>query len=131
MSGQTEATRQSDYITPPRKGSISVVAVTSTSSATTMATYGQTAWGDGTANGPSYGSHYWSFQADGGDVYIAFDDLTLTVDNTATGALAATACIKIPVNTTLQVKLNPATDVFIAVKTASGTATLRIWQSSP
>jgi hypothetical protein len=53
MSGQTEATRQSDYIVPPRKSSISVIAVTSTSAATTMATYGQTAL----TSGVNYGSH--------------------------------------------------------------------------
>jgi hypothetical protein len=129
MSGQTEATRQSDYITPPRKGGISVVAVTSTSAATTMATYGQVTYTAGTTI--SYGSHYWNFQADGNDVYIAFSNATLTVDDTATGALAATLCAKIPNGTTLQVKLSPATDVYIGVKTASGTANLRIWQSSP
>lgn len=127
--GQTEATRQSDYIVPPRKALVSVVSVTSTSAATTMATYGQTAYTAGST--VSYGSHYWNFQADGADVYIAFDTATLTVDDTATGALAATTCAKIPRDTTLQVKLNPANDVYVAYKTASGTAKLRIWQSSP
>jgi hypothetical protein len=127
MSGQTEATRQSDYIVPPRKSSISVIAVTSTSAATTMATYGQTAL----TSGVNYGSHYWNFQADGNDVYVAFSTATLTIDDTATGALAATLCAKIPSGTTLQCKLNPATDIYIAVKTASGTANLRVWPSSP
>ena len=125
--GQSECTRQSDYILPPRKGAISVVAVTSTSAASTMATYGQTAL----TSGVNYGSHYWSFQADGTDVYIAFSTATLTVDDTATGALAATLCAKIPNGTTLQVKLNPATDIYLACKTATGTANLRIWPSSP
>lgn len=128
MSGQTEATRQSDYITPPRRGAISVIAVTSTTAPYAMSVYGQTAYSGGAV---SYGSHYWNFQADGNPIYIQFHTATTTVDDTAASALGATACAKIPDGATLQVKLNPATDVYFAVKTASGTATLRMWQSSP
>lgn len=125
--GQTLATRLSDYILPPRKGLLSAIAVTSTSAPYEMATYGQTAY----ASGANYEPHYWNFQADGNDVYIAFSTATLTVDNTAAGALAATICAKIPNGTTLQCMLNPASDIWFAIKTASGTATLRIWRSSP
>ena len=99
--------------------------------------------------------HYVTLQADGGDVYIAFGATTASLSAVATTAVTTIAnnalatsntgngVVKIPSGTERAFKLplgsNPSTTPwgassparYLAFLTASGTATLRIWQSSP
>jgi hypothetical protein len=100
--------------------------------------------------------HYITLQADGGDIYVAFGDTTghlAAVSTTAVSTVAsnnlsakstANGVAKIFSGTQQQFKLpigsNPAGTTawasssparFMAVLTASGTNTLRMWQSSP
>jgi hypothetical protein len=114
-----EATRQSDWITPPRKNNTWVLSVSNVSAATDLSAL--------TAL-----TGYLSAQADGADVYFAFGaDNTVTVDDTTTGTPATGGAPKIPANGVFNFKPVPSLDKFIAVKTASGSAKIRIWPSSP
>lgn len=100
--------------------------------------------------------HYITLQADGGDVYIAFGDtvghlssianvtqVSTVTNNALVTSSTANAVVKIPIGTQQNFKLpvgsSPAQGVwgnsspsrFLCFLTATGTATLRMWQSSP
>jgi hypothetical protein len=79
-------------------------------------------------------SRYLTLQADGGDVYFALVDTNAQTLNPATedGTLNTAHCIKICDGDRLDV-LVPSHDThwqYLAFRTASGTATLRLWPSS-
>jgi hypothetical protein len=142
MSGQTEATRQSDFITPPRAGQIAAIAVTSTAGSQDLRLCGQQTVSMANANQqaaqatPGLPGHYATFEADGGDIYVLFGPTLASVTGgnvpviATTGVNAAGACFKIPSGQNIQCKLEVTTDLFIGFIT-SATATLRIAQSSP
>lgn len=115
-----EAENQANYILPPVAANISVVATSTASAATAI---------------PSYlRGRYVSFLADGTDVYLAFGIVSTTIDETATGAGAATLCIKLPSDQEKCFKITGALDTTIThfiLKAASGTPKVRIWASSP
>lgn len=101
-----------------RKENIVVLAVTTSSVSTDMAVTAQM--------GTDADSYYWSFQADGGDVYIAFAEATgETVDETAT--TGNTRCAKI--NNGERVDWLLGKEKFIVVK-GSVACNLRIHRSS-
>ena len=164
--GQTEATRQSDWLLPAcvdASGNPNCVAVSVTTSAAALdLTTRPVPPGFYDAHiaavEPNPLGHYVNFQAQGGDVYLIFGPTfasvtagnvpvpgtTNTVSN-STGAvtMAKGVCIWVPQGQTLGAKLpvgNEATPNqygkaspfrFVAYVTATGTATLRVWQSSP
>ena len=138
---QTEATRQSDWILPPRAGKMAVLSATSTPVSIDLRTIGTTTDTFASADGNHpYGpvGHYVSLYADGGDVYVNFGSTSGSVtganvpDPTVTGVNAAKGCWKILKDTALQVKLAVGQDLYCGYACASGvTATLRIVQSSP
>lgn len=116
--GQTGATRASDNVRPPVAGEVACFAVTSSSARQTV----PVAWR----------WRYVTIQADGANVYLVFGDASVTASDTATSG--ATQSVLIPNGGALECYLPGSGDagtVAFAYKTASGTATLRCWPSSP
>lgn len=164
--GQTEATRQSDWLLPAvvdASGnpnciafsvSTSVVAVDLTTIPLPTGVYDTHI----AAATPNPLGRYINFQAQSGDVYLLFGPsfasvtgsnapaaATVNAVSGTTGAvtMAKQVCIWVPQGQTLGVKLPTGTVGapnaygkvsqyrFVAAVTATSTATLRVWQSSP
>lgn len=121
---------------PPRKSAVIALGVDTTARAydiTGLALGGYTPPGSNTA--PKWTSVY--LQADGGAVYVVFDSTnTVTLDDTAkiaaggTMAFANTYGALIPSGASVKVRINRKDDKYLHIKTASGTAVLRMWASS-
>ncbi|HEY6783598.1 MAG TPA: hypothetical protein VI159_01530 [Gemmatimonadales bacterium] len=136
---QIEATRQADFITPPRAGQITALAVTTVAASASLLTMGNQTANQANANTLNIGlpGHYITLYADGGDVYILFgpDQASVSSGNapspTATGANATGACFVIPTGVAMNVRPESNVDQWIGYVTKTGTATLRIAQTSP
>ena len=138
--GQTEATRQGDWLTPPRAGQISVYSVTSTTASQDLRLCGQQTpnISSPTQQVPGLPGHYVALQADGGDVYIITGPTAASVtganapSSTAAGTNATGGCVKIPSGFTAQFKPSVTLDWFLGYVTSAGnTATIRIFQVGP
>lgn len=165
MSGQTEATRQSDYITPAcaraadSKSNQYALAATVTPVTIDMASLLglPVDWGNTVAvDSPNPLGHYVNLTAEGGDVYVLFGPTTASVEganvpnpatvNTVTTRVPAAAVgvpDYIPSGQTIPVKLpvgptgvsngskgSASPCRYMAFVTKTGTATLRVRQSS-
>lgn len=119
--GQFAPTRAADNIRPPVSGEVTAYAVTSTSTRLTVPTL--------------WRGRYVTLQAESANVYVLFGDGTVVADETAKDATnAARQCVLISSGGSIEVFVpnsGDATVVSMAYKTASGTATLRAWPSSP
>jgi len=116
--GIEEATRQADWITPPKRDAPWVIASSASNTTSNITVLAAT-------------NTYFAVQADGAAIYVAFGDSGVQVDETVTGTPAVKGCAKIPDGGVLNVKLAAGLHNFVAHKTASGSAKLRIWQSGP
>jgi len=115
----SEAERQAAWILPPVKNSVAVIAVTATAATTDISSL-------------TSGSTYLAIQADGAAVYVAIGvDNTVDVDETAVGVPATKGCAKIPDGAVLNIKPMASLHKFIAAKTSSGSAKLRVWVTGP
>jgi hypothetical protein len=135
--GESRATVQSNFITPPRAAQCAALAVTTTAANQDLRLIGLQTPDITTSNpGPVVGlpGHFARFFADGGDVYLLFSPAALAGGNVpasaTTGVNAAGVCAKIASGTFEDFKLEMGVDNFVNYVTASGTATLRIFQSS-
>lgn len=166
LMGQTEATRQSDFLIPANvdaNGNPNCVSVAVTTSAgaldiTTIPLPTGVYDPHIAAVTPNPLGRYINFQAQGGDVYLIFGPTFASVtsgnkpvpgtNNTVNGSTGAVTmakgvCIWVPQGQTLGCKLPQGnTSVpnqygvlsyfrFVAYVTATGSAVLRVWQSSP
>src|SRR5687767_4250294 len=81
---------------------------------------------------PEFYGRYVDLQADGGKIYIVFDDdSTHSINEATTGTTIATGTTEaipwaIPDGTTISVRLEKTTHRYLHHKAASGTPTLRI-----
>ena len=120
----------------PLKGSVTAIAVTTTATSYDLQQSVTPALGpnSGRANKRFYGSRFVRLHADGGAVYYLLADVaaaSLTIDNTATGTAPANAhCAKIESGAYVDIWI-PEDIRYLHHKTASGTATLRIYPASP
>ena len=119
--GQFAPTRAADNIRPPVSGEVTAYAVTSTSTRLTVPTL--------------WRGRYVTLQAESANVYVLFGDGTVVADETAKDATnAARQCVLIQNGGSIEVFVPNSGDttiVSMAYKTATGTATLRAWPSSP
>lgn len=134
------ATSQSDNWVPARRGEIWSQAVDTTARAyqISLMPFG----GKPITNTKQVDHIYLDLHADGGDVYYYFDSASSTaLDDTASNAVgvAVTATTmsgsaafgaRIPSGGTISVRIERSLDHWLTIKTASGTATLRVNASS-
>jgi hypothetical protein len=114
MNGSPEATRQNLNPIPPRVGNILVLSATTVSA---------------TQDCTVFAGMFVEVHAEGGDVYINFASTnTNTADATITTGNNRTS--RIPKDNSKRIRLHKGTDIFMAYVTKSGTATVRIEQSS-
>jgi hypothetical protein len=131
----TIAQEQAADTSPPRKGAVLALTIDSTARAydLTALDLGGFAFSVGRRN-----EVFLTLFADGGDVYYYFaSDNTATVDDTAVVAAGGTLAyangyaMKLPSGAAHSVRINRATDKYLQVKTSAGSATLRLFASSP
>jgi hypothetical protein len=147
MTAQSKQTQQADFIVAPVAGQVSAYQASVTAAAIDIGTCGPAALVPNTgatatnSQNPGGVDRYVTLVADGGAVYVLFGASAAAVsganapDPTATGAAAAGtnkvgACIPIPSGGLMNVLIRAA-ERFVGYVTASGTATLRVWVSSP
>lgn len=131
MNG-TEIERQDAHVTPPRAGTTPGKHVTCIATSTTSATHDMQAFTE------LYG-RFLDIKADGGKIYVAFDDdstgsISPATPGGATGiASGTTEAVGWPIadGETLPVVLDPLVDKYMHVVAATGTPQLRIRGSSP
>jgi hypothetical protein len=114
------------YVTPPMAGAVVgeniTVLATSTASASTDL---------GPTTNPGLFNRFVDVVADGGKIYVVFDnDSTHAIDETTTGTTEAT-CWPLADGVPQSFVLDPTRHRYIHYKAASGTPTLRIRPSSP
>lgn len=133
--GQSEATRQSDFIIAPVSGQISVFTTGAAASQDLRLCGLQASANDSQPNPVGLIGKFASFQADGVDVYVKFGPTAASVTTgnapvpSAVGVNAAGGCFKIPDGAVLAAKLRPGVDLFIGYMSGSA-GQLRIVQSS-
>lgn len=126
----TEAERQAANVTPPMASATPAEGVTALATSTTSATFDLDSY-------PEFFGRYVDLKADGGKIYVVFDnDSTGSINESTTGASISAAtteatCWPITDGETLSVRLEKTTHRYLHVKAASGTPTLRIRTSSP
>lgn len=128
------AEHQAANILPPRRGAVLAIAVDTTARA-----YDITTIDLGDVYKAAHGDEvYLTLQADGAKVYYHFKETTggTGLDNTAAVAAGGTIAFAdtygafVGDGERVQERITRNLDKFLVVKTASGTATLRIWASS-
>ena len=138
MGGQTEATRQADFIFPPLAGYCYASALSAaTAISLDLSTIGPQAGTSSPAGGGAVQApgglvgHYGHFFADGSaNVYAVFGSTQASVTGgnapvtASTGANVAGVCFPLPSNTVAPFKITPATRWAGFIST--GTPTLRI-----
>lgn len=123
MSGESE--RQAATISPPQASTTPATGNTAIATSTSSATIDLGSY-------PQFFGRYVALQADGGKIYVTFDDdSTGSIDETVTGATVAAGTTEavpwaIPDGTTLNVRLERTTHRYLHTKAAAGTPTLRI-----
>lgn len=141
MSGESQQTRQLNFVGPPRAGLISTFAVTTTAGVIDLSKLDNQTKNLGQPKTMTVGANgtYVSFFADGGDVYINVGETNASVSGanaplpTATAGInIAQGCWKIPSGTTFRIICvsGDHPDQFVGYVTATSTATLRVYRSS-
>jgi hypothetical protein len=138
MSGQTEATRQADFIYPPLAGYCYAVVTSSTAASVDLATIGpQVATNPSPIGGVTQQpgglvGHYAHFFVDGSaSVYAVFGSTSASVTGanvpvtSSTGTNLAGVCFPIPAGVIAPFKITPATRYMGFIST-SAAPTLRI-----
>jgi hypothetical protein len=132
----TAAEEQAANVQPPRRGAVLAISVDTTARPYDLSSLDL---GGITPEADHKRRHetWVTLQADGGDVYYYFSSATASnLDNTAavaaggTPAYATTHGAKIKQDDRHEVRIDRSRDVFLIVKTSTGTATLRFWASS-
>jgi hypothetical protein len=116
----TAPSRQASNILPPTSGSVIVAAVTSTGASTNL-------------DSASWYNLYITVQAETADVYILFAATSVVAEalsDVATGS-GATVCAVVPAGTEKNFRVQRGIHKYIGYKTATGSATLRMFKSSP
>lgn len=125
-----EADRQAQNISPPMASATPAVGVTAIATSTASATVDFNDY-------PAFFGRYVALQADGGKIYVVFDDdATGSINEATTGSTLATGTTEaipwpIPDGTTLNVRIERTTHRYLHIKAASGTPTLRIRTTTP
>lgn len=128
MSGEAE--RQSANVSPPQASATPATGTTALATSTASATIDLNDY-------PAFFGRYVALQADGGKIYVAFDDdSTGSINETTTGATIAAGTTEaipwaIPDGTTLNVRLERTTHRYLHTKAATGTPTLRLRTTTP
>lgn len=138
MSSFPVASSLADFVTCPLSGASAVLAVTTTAANQDLRLVGNQTINTAAQKTETSGlaGHYVTLIADGGDVYVAFGVSSAAVSGAnapapaTTGVNAVGNCYKIPKDQTLNVIPRPGVDNFVAYVTSTGTATLRLFQSS-
>lgn len=128
MSGEAE--RQAQNVTPPMASATPATGVTALATSTASATFDLGSY-------PAFFGRFVALQADGGKIYVVFDDdSTGSINEATTGASIAAGTTEaipwaIPDGATLNVRLERTTHRYMHVKAASGTPTLRMRTTTP
>lgn len=131
----TIAEEQAATVQPPRKNEVFALSIDSTARSYSL---GSLSFGGVVAEQDSHRrlETWLTLQADGGDVFYSLSTAAQTIDDTAAiavgAAISATAthCAKIAADDRHEFRIDRSRDVFLNVKTASGTGILRFWVSS-
>lgn len=119
--------RHAAIVTPPREGSVRVLACTTSTAVVQLETDAMfTKDGVSRAAGPTIVR----FHAQGGDIFVLFG-----LDNAVVSDPAAVAgddrCDRIPADQERDYLINPKVDKFFSARTSTGTATLRYRIAGP
>lgn len=126
----TEAERQANNVTPPQASATPAVGTTAIATSTSSASIDFNSY-------PQFYGRWVALQADGGKIYVTFDDdSTHAINEATTGTTLADGTTEaipwaIPDGTTLNVRLERTTHRYLHHKAASGTPTLRIRTTTP
>lgn len=125
-----EADRQAQNVSPPQASATPATGNTAIATSTSSATVDFNDY-------PQFFGRYVALQADGGKIYVTFDDdSTGSINETTTGTTLAGGTTEaipwaIPDGTTLNVRLERTTHRYLHHKAATGTPTLRIRTTTP
>jgi DNA-binding beta-propeller fold protein YncE len=125
-----EADRQAQNVTPPFASATPAEGTTAIATSTSSASIDFNDY-------PAFFGRYVALQADGGKIYVTFDDdSTHSINEATTGSTLANGTTEaipwaIPDGTTLNVRLERTTHRYLHHKAASGTPTLRIRTTTP
>lgn len=125
-----EASRHAVNITPPMASATPAVGTTAIATSTASATVDFNSY-------PAFFGRYVALQADGGKIYVTFDDdATGSINESTTGTTLSGGTTEaipwaIPDGTTLNVRLERTTHRYMHHKAATGTPTLRIRTTTP
>jgi hypothetical protein len=138
--GESRATVQYHFQTPPRAGQCANLSVTNAAANTDLRTLGVQTPDISQSNvGPIVGApgHFATFEADGSDIYVIFGPTAASVSGgnapviATTGVNVAGVCFKVTVGNPLRVKLEAGVDNFVGyIASAAGPFNLRVYISS-